>query len=360
MKKAIGILELNGKYVGVAGLAAKEVTDKESYIRRFGLSFEKDIQWHAISSLLDRLARSPMFKAVLITTRRITFKLELIFQKRLRESLSGLREIIKIRFTISSRLKMMQIAIFTIGIFAGLLGSMLGVGGGFLIVPLLVLILDIPMHLAVGISITSVVMTSVSSSIIYAKKGLVDFKLGIFLEMATTTGALVGSYTALLLPEYILEIIFGVVLIYASLKMVFSKKESKEKKTLESLSHKRLVLGLGGSFIAGIASGMLGIGGGTLKVPILVLILGIATRTAIATSTFMIGLTASVASLTYQAHGLIDPIQVAFIILGIFIGVRIGSHIAMKIKSLTLKRMFGVILFLFALRMLLKGLGVNI
>ena len=255
---------------------------------------------------------------------------------------------------------MIPVAIFIVGIFAGFLGSMLGVGGGFLIVPLLVLILNIPMHLAVGISLTSVVMTSVSSSIIYAKKKLVDFKLGLFLETATTTGALVGSYTALLLPEYILEIIFGVVLIYASLKMIFSKKGSEENKTLESLSHKRLLLGLGGSFIAGMASGMLGIGGGTLKVPILVLILGIATKTAIATSTFMIGLTASVASFTYQAHGLIDPIQVAFIILGIFIGVRIGSHIAMRIKSLTLKKMFGIILFFFALRMLLKGLGVNI
>lgn len=75
-EKAVGILEHNGKYIGVACLAAKEVTDKESYVRRFGLSFEKDVQWHAASSLLDHLARSPMFKAVLITTRNIPFKLE--------------------------------------------------------------------------------------------------------------------------------------------------------------------------------------------------------------------------------------------------------------------------------------------
>jgi hypothetical protein len=74
--KAIGILERNGKFVGIACLVAKEVTDKESYVRRFGLSFEKDVQWHAVSSLLDHLSRSPLFKAVLITTSKIPFKLE--------------------------------------------------------------------------------------------------------------------------------------------------------------------------------------------------------------------------------------------------------------------------------------------
>ncbi|RLG36504.1 MAG: sulfite exporter TauE/SafE family protein, partial [Thermoproteota archaeon] len=244
--------------------------------------------------------------------------------------------------------------------FAGLLGSMLGVGGGFLIVPLLVLLLDIPMHLAVGISLTSVVMTSVSSSIIYSKENLIDFKLGIFLETATAIGALTGSHIALLVPENILETIFGVVLIYASFRMILSKRIKEEKKTLETLSKKRILLGLGGSFIAGMASGMLGIGGGTLKVPILVLLLGIATKTAIATSAFMIGVTASVASFVYQFHGLTDPLLVAFIIIGIFIGVRVGSHITIKAKSITLRRIFGIILFIFALRMLLKGIGVAV
>ena len=89
-EKAIGILEINGKFIGIACLVAKEVTDKENFIRKFGLSFEKDVQWHAISSLLDHLSRSPMFKAVLVTTSNIPFN-EMNFGKFMKKPLNGQR-----------------------------------------------------------------------------------------------------------------------------------------------------------------------------------------------------------------------------------------------------------------------------
>lgn len=250
----------------------------------------------------------------------------------------------------------LEAAMFLIGVFAGTFGSMLGVGGGFIIVPLMVLILGFPMHEAVGISLASIVATSLSASIVYARENLIDFKLGLLLEIFTVAGAVIGSYTAFLLDESILKIIFGVVLMYVSYRMIVERKITERQKTRVSKS--RFLAGFLASTVAGVASGMLGIGGGTIKVPILVLILGVPTRTAIATSVFMIGVTASSASFTYQARGFIEPILVGFVIIGIFIGAQLGSRLSLRVKALTLKLAFGIMLFLFAFRILLSGLGV--
>ncbi|HDJ89907.1 MAG TPA: sulfite exporter TauE/SafE family protein [Thermoprotei archaeon] len=137
------------------------------------------------------------------------------------------------------------------------------------------------------------------------------------------------------------------------MKMIFQSKSIGEKE-------KSKWIGFLSSFFAGMASGMLGIGGGTLKVPIMVLLFGLPMKTAVGTSSFMIGLTASAAAITYIAHGLVTPLIASYMIIGIFLGVNIGCRITFITKGGVLRRLFGVILIIFALRMLLNGLGVYI
>jgi len=244
---------------------------------------------------------------------------------------------------------MEDLIIILIGFTAGLVGSMLGVGGGFLIVPLLCLLLYLPMHVAVGLSLSSIVATSIFSTITYSRKRMIDLRVGLTLEIITLMGAICGSHIALLLSDRVLKVIFGIALSYASIRMIFPSKGREGKRV-------SLPVALMISFMAGMASGMLGIGGGTIKVPLMVLLFNIPVKTAIATSAFMVGLTASTAAITYQLNGLVDPMYVVRIIIGIFAGVNVGCRLALKAKPMILRRAFGVILLTLALRMLLEGI----
>jgi len=247
-----------------------------------------------------------------------------------------------------------ELVLLGIGFLAGTTGSMLGIGGGFIIVPLLVLISGLEMHLAVATSLVSIVMTSIASASVYSNEGLIDFKLGLLLSIFTTIGAIIGAYLAIHISENALKVIFGVVLTYASLRMLKGKFHKKEE------GKRRFYLGPPLSFLAGMASGMLGIGGGTLKVPLMVLALKVPTKIAIATSAFMIGITASSGALVYWSLNMLDPHLVAPIALGIFLGSKLGTRIGLKAGEDILRRVFGALLLFFALRMLLRGLGVNI
>ncbi len=244
---------------------------------------------------------------------------------------------------------MEDLIIILIGFTAGLVGSMLGVGGGFLIVPLLCLLLYLPMHVAIGLSLSSIVATSIFSTITYSRKRMIDLRIGLTLEIITLMGAICGSHIALLLSDKVLKAIFGIALSYASIRMIFPSKGGEGKRV-------SLPVALMISFMAGMASGMLGIGGGTIKVPLMVLLFNIPVKTAIATSAFMVGLTASTAAITYQLNGLVDPMYVVRIIIGIFAGVNVGCRLALKAKPMILRRAFGVILLTLALRMLLEGI----
>ena len=248
---------------------------------------------------------------------------------------------------------MLELTLLIIGMVAGTLGSMLGVGGGFLIVPTLVLI-GLPMHSAVSTSLASTIMTSVASSSVYSERGLVDFKIGLLLEIFAAAGAVGGAHLAIYLPENVLEVMFGFILLYVSLKMFRKQVHIKER----GLRRRCLLLVPLFAFLAGMASGMLGIGGGTLKVPLMVLILNIPTRIAIATSVFMVGITASSGAIVYWFKGLLNPYVVAPIAVGIFLGSRVGTRLSLRSGELTLRRAFGLLLTFIAVRMLFKGLGV--
>lgn len=248
--------------------------------------------------------------------------------------------------------------IFTIIMGSAMLGSMIGVGGGFIIVPLLSIFAGFSVKEAVALSLLSIVANSLSATIVYVRERLVNFKLGLLLETSTMLGAVAGANLLLLINEFLLEIIFGLVLIYASYRMIkgASLKEPKEL----VLSVKKKLYGVSASFLAGLSSGMLGIGGGLLKMPILVLLLSTPTRIAIGTSVFMISITTVTGAYIHFSNKLINFYYGAVAVIGAYLGAQIGSRLSLKVETIQLKRIFGFVLLFFSVIMILRGCGVPI
>jgi len=249
-----------------------------------------------------------------------------------------------------------HLLIFLTTFTAGFLGSMLGVGGGFLIVPIFVLLLKIPMHQAVALSLVAISGTAISSSTIYISRRLVNFRIGAVLESATILGAAIGPNIALKLEAEVLEFIFGSVLLYVTYRMWVRREDGESDGMVVGPSYIRWTTSLLGAFSAGLIAGMIGIGGGTLKVPIMYLILGVPMRIAVATSQFMISLTSVTSSSIYILSGLVNLDTGLAAITGSISGAQLGSRVGLRLKSHQIRRLFSVILALFSITMILKSL----
>lgn len=275
-----------------------------------------------------------------------------------------------------------------IGLVAGLLGSTLGVGGGILIVPMLTLALHLPIQIAIGSSLVAIVATSCTAASVYTKNRLTNVKLGLLLETATAPGAIVGGLVVALLASSLLSALFGVILIYVAYTMLVRQSPIAEGNTVEGNSAKsddapanssqwlsnsyydrslsKLVTykvshipqGLGAGFFSGALSSLLGIGGGVVQVPILNMVMGLPMKPTIATSTFMIAITATVGALIHYYHGHVYPIIVAPLIIGVFLGARLGAELAQRVRGTLLRRIFGVFLFVTALLMFLRAANI--
>jgi len=242
--------------------------------------------------------------------------------------------------------------IFSIALVAGSLGSMLGLGGGFFIIPALVLILGLPMHEAVSLSLASISGIAFSSFLTYARNKVIDFKLGVSLEIFTVLGAIIGSTLAIRLSSKFLEVLFGIILIYVSFRMIRAPTKYKEYRSFE---RKKFPFACISSLLAGLIAGMIGIGGGVLKVPIMNLILDVPIRTAIGTSEFMIMVTSFTATVNYHLQGVGKIYYELFGIAGGLLGGQLGSRTGLKLKSLLLKKLFASVLLCFSVLMIVKG-----
>jgi uncharacterized membrane protein YfcA len=275
-----------------------------------------------------------------------------------------------------------------VGLVAGLLGSMLGVGGGIFIVPILTLAFHLPIKVAIASSLVAIVANSCTAAGMYTKIRITNIKLGLLMETATTPGAIVGGFAAAVIAPSILNALFGLVLIYAAYTMVVrpyfmtedilsadnsidpnntshnlssSLADSYYDQNLDKVvTYKvtRIPVGLGTSFFAGMLSSLLGVGGGIINVPVMHLIMGVPMKAAIATSTFIIAITAATGALMYYYQGHIYPFIIAPLTIGIVIGARIGVELTQKVRGLVLRRIFGVLLFLVAILMFLKTANV--
>ena len=270
------------------------------------------------------------------------------------------------------------------GLVAGLLGSALGVGGGFLIVPILTLALHLPIQVAIGSSLVAVVANSCTAAGVYTKARLTNVKLGLLLETATVPGAIIGGLAVAFIAPSILSALFGLILLYVAYTMVVRRHLISEDglsadnsftpdNTPNSLSSSlansyydqnlgkvvtykvtHVPTGLGAGFFAGVLSSLLGIGGGIIKVPVMHLVMGLPMKAAIATSAFMIAITTTVGALLYHYQGYIYPFIVAPLVIGIVIGARVGVELTQRAGGILLRRIFGVFLFLVALLMFLR------
>lgn len=243
-----------------------------------------------------------------------------------------------------------------LGFIAGLLGAVTGLGGGIIIIPCLALLFHIGIHKAIGISLIAIAVNTSFSSISYAKKGLTDFTLGLFLEQSAVLGAISGALLSGYLNARWLEFIFSMVLLFAAFQMAFSLNIPLEEIKIRSLAPlykiENTFLGQILSFFAGLFSGMLGIGGGIFKIPVMCLIMKVPVKVAVATSSFMIFIT-SVSSgwIFYLRKDLYLELAV-LISLGVMFGSLTGSRIGLTIKSKWQSKLIALLLALAAIRML--------
>jgi uncharacterized protein len=241
---------------------------------------------------------------------------------------------------------------------AGLLGSILGVGGGIVLVPLLVLVFHIPIHFAIGTSIVTVIATSSMAGSFNLERGTVNIRLGMLLEVATALGALAGGTVAGLIRGEALTTIFGVFLLPIGLLMwrKGANQSGAPARSETAYELRRLPAAMGFSLGAGTISGLLGIGGGIIKVPALTLFCNVPTKIATATSTFMIGVTAVASAFLYFGRGQVRPAMTAVVILGVLGGSALGTQIARRLHSAQLTRLFTALVWFAAIQMLYRGL----
>lgn len=282
---------------------------------------------------------------------------------------------------VDSIFALMSVLLFTIivlaGAFlAGLVGSLTGLGGGVIIIPLLTLGLGVDIHYAIGASIVSVIATSSGSAAAYVKEGITNIRIGMFLEIATTVSAVLGAIiTVYINPGYI-AVIFGVILLFSAVMMVLKKVDHSDDETSGRLAN---FLKLNGSyptvegtvkygvhnvvggfvmmFIAGIVSGLLGIGSGALKVLAMDNIMRLPFKVSTTTSNFMMGVTAAASAIVYLHRGQIDPGIAMPVTLGVLMGATTGSKILVKTNTDKLKVVFALVVTFLALQMIYNGLS---
>jgi uncharacterized membrane protein YfcA len=259
------------------------------------------------------------------------------------------------------------------GVAVGVFGSLLGLGGGLLIVPMLTLGFGLPLREAVGVSLVAVIVTSSASAGVFLERHLADLRLGMTLELFTATGAMVGGLIAFLLSERVLAGLFTLLLIYTALTMARGREPKPATETTvadaapraptvpgdrpSGLPERRpyvvrhLGWGIVGSLFAGVVSALLGIGGGLVKVPLMHLVMGVPMRVATATSNLMIGITAAASAIIYLLRGGIDVYVAGPTAVGVFVGASIGSRSAQRVDVRVLRLLFVAVLLVTAWQM---------
>ena len=258
---------------------------------------------------------------------------------------------------------------------AGLLGSLTGLGGGVIVIPLLTLAFGIDFHYAIGAALVASIATSSGSASAYVKEGLTNIRLGMFLEIATSVGAVLGAAAALWMPTNAIAIIFGVVLLL-TVAMQFRQKTdyigvkgsnlAKKLKlfgsyptkdgTVQSYELTNVSGGFSVMVLAGALSGLLGIGSGVLKVLAMDSCMKVPFKVSTTTSNFMIGVTAVTSAVVYLQRGYIEP-GIAFpIMVGVLAGAMSGAKLLKHLDVRVLRKIFAVAILLVALNMIYNGI----
>jgi uncharacterized protein len=259
---------------------------------------------------------------------------------------------------------------------AGFLGALTGLGGGVVIVPLLSLVFGVDIRYAIGASLVSVIATSSGSAAAYVREGFTNIRIGMFLEIATTLGAVAGAFLAALISPGVIGVIFGVILILSAYLSGRHRPEEEENAEPHPLAVRlrlnssypdaggrraytvqSVPAGFGLMAVAGILSGLLGIGSGAFKVLAMDQVMRIPFKVSTTTSNFMIGVTAAASAGVYLNRGYIDPGLAMPVMLGVLLGSVFGAKVLVRVQVRFLRIVFSVVIFLMALEMIYRGLG---
>lgn len=270
------------------------------------------------------------------------------------------------------------LVLFLASIAAGILGSIAGIGGGLVVIPVLTLLFGVDIHYAIGASIVSIIATSSGAAATYVKDRITNLRIGMFLETGTTIGAIIGAAIAAYLSAVILETTFGTILIISLIPLL--RKIGQEFPTFQELKGLAKTLNLRGDYIerdgrkieynatnpgkgllgmivAGLISGLLGLGSGTFKVLSMDLWMKLPMKVSTTTSNFMIGVTAAASAGIYFARGDVNPVIAAPVALGILLGSTTGTRFLIRAKNTSIRKIFALVLAASALEMILRALG---
>jgi hypothetical protein len=262
---------------------------------------------------------------------------------------------------------------------AAILGSMLGLGGGVFLVPILTLFFGIDPKFAVGASAVVVVTNSVVGSTNHLRIRFTNPRLAMLLQIATATGAIAGALYGVAADPRVIYGVFGAVLVYAAVSMVAKRERAVTAPPPDTPDPLRLGAayrdpairaeiayipvkpgwGLGVGAGAGVISGMLGVGGGVVMVPAMNLLMRVPVKAAVGTSTFMVGITSVATAFVFYSQGFIDPTLVVPAIIGVFLGGQIGSRLTRRIRAQRLALLFAVILLYLGASLLLRAFGID-
>ena len=267
-----------------------------------------------------------------------------------------------------------ELLLFLSGLAAGAFGGLLGLGGGILIVPILTIGFGVPITAAAGVSLVSVIATSAGGAAFNVRNGRADVRIGMLLAAGTVVGALTGGVIAGVLPDRVLAGLFAALLAYTAITMgrrMLRRGGAAERHADAAVDPSvpdgpdapayrthRVGPGIGLSFVAGNVSGLLGVGGGVVVVPLMHLVLGAPLMVAAATSNFMIGMTAAAGAYAYLFRGDVDPSLAAPMVIGVVIGASLQARVAHRIPTTALRVAFIVVLAYVTYEMALRALGV--
>ena len=267
------------------------------------------------------------------------------------------------------------LAIFGTSIIAGLLGALTGLGGGVVVVPVLALVFHVDLRYAIGASLISVIATSSGAAAAYVREGFSNIRIGMFLEIATTLGAMVGAYLTAMVSTKAIGIVFGIVLLYSAISSFRDRHEDVTPEHtggladrlrlegeyptstgLQAYVARRVPAGFGIMFLAGGLSGLLGIGSGAVQVLAMDQAMRLPFKVSTTTSNFMIGVTAAASAGIYISRGYIMPSLAMPVMLGVLGGSLIGSRILIRARVSTLRMLFAVVIVALGIEMIYSSL----
>jgi uncharacterized protein len=258
---------------------------------------------------------------------------------------------------------------------AGIVGSLTGLGGGMIITPLLTLVLGVDIHYAIGAALVSVIATSSGAAAAYVKEGFSNIRIGMFMEVFTTIGAVFGAFLALHVSTSAIAVIFGLALLYSAFLSIRARDGKDETATPDRLANalgfdssyptasglkdyhvQNVAAGSGIMFAAGVLSGLLGIGSGALKVIAMDDAMRIPFKVSTTTSNFMIGVTAAASVGVYLRQGYIDPGLSLPVMLGVLAGAFLGARLLPRLKTVVLRHAFTAVIAVLAFEMIYHGI----